>query len=84
MPQITNSYYQTYIVPPCVEDAVIGICGFYPGQSMTYLFDFGDQILFDITLLKIDATEPLPHSPLVVEQKGDLPEPDLDWDYMFR
>ncbi len=65
-----------------VEDAVIGICGFYPGQSMTYLFDFGDQILFDITLLKIDATEPLPHSPLVVEQKGELPEPDLDWDYL--
>lgn len=59
-----------------VEDAVIGICGFYPGQSMIYLFDFGDRILFDVTLLKIGADEPLPHSPQLVEQKGELPEPD--------
>ena len=61
-----------------VEDAVIGTCGFYPGQSMTYLFDFGDQIIFDITLLKIDTTEPLPHSPVMVDQKGELPEPAPD------
>jgi len=65
-----------------VEDAVIGICGFYPGQSMIYLFDFGDRVLFDVTLLKIDTTEPLPHSPVVVDQKGELPEPDPDWDYL--
>ncbi|MGM0653568.1 MAG: IS1096 element passenger TnpR family protein, partial [Bacillota bacterium] len=65
-----------------VEDAVIGICGFYPGQSMIYLFDFGGRILFDITLLKIDTDEPLPHSPVVVEQKGELPELAPDWDYL--
>ncbi len=65
-----------------VDDAVIGICGFYFGQSMTYLFDFGNRIHFDITLLKIDADEPLPHSPLVVEQKGELTEPAPGWDYL--
>ncbi len=64
-----------------VEDAGIGFCGFYPGQSMTYLFDCSDRILFDVTLLKINTTEPLRHSPLVVEQKGELPEPDPEGNY---
>lgn len=52
----------------------IGDCGFYPGQVLTYLYDFGDMITFDVTLLEIDYDEPLPLHPVIAEKKGDPPD----------
>ncbi len=63
-----------------VEDAPIGNCGFYPGQKMIYLFDFGSSNIFDVTLLKVDADEPLPLRPILVEEKGGLPDRDPEWE----
>jgi len=59
------------------EETLIGECGFYPGQPLTYLYDFGYSIIFDLTLLKIDPQEPLPASPVLVEGKGE--SPDCTW-----
>jgi hypothetical protein len=61
------------------EETLIGECGFYTGQTMTYLFDFGEMWKFDVTLLNIDRQGALPLKPEIVEEKGEPPEQYPDW-----
>ena len=41
---------------------------------MLYLFDFGDEWHFDVTLVKIQTDKPILPSPEILEQKGKAPE----------
>jgi hypothetical protein len=43
-------------------------------QQFLYLFDFGDEWHFDVTLVKIQTDEPLLPSPKILERKGKSPE----------
>jgi len=43
------------------------------GQKMTYLFDFGDQWKFDVTLEKVDPAMII-ENPIILKAQGDPPE----------
>lgn len=56
------------------EEIFIGDCCLHPGETITYLYDFGDMISFDLTVIRIGIQEALPDRPILVEQKGDTPD----------
>jgi Plasmid pRiA4b ORF-3-like protein len=53
------------------------------GYKLYYLFDFGDQWIFQInkTRHKDKIAQPGVDSPRVIEAKGKNPEQYLDWEY---
>ena len=50
------------------------------GQSMTYLFDFGDNWEFQVTLEQIDPAGKAPLGPVLIDGRGDAPEQYPSWD----
>ncbi len=58
---------------PYADKVQICELGLQPGQRFVYLFDFGDEWLFGIELLKI-TDEKGPSSPKIVEKKGKAPK----------
>jgi len=53
------------------------------GQTMTYLFDFGDCWEFDVTLEYVDpldAALPVPTAPAIIEAHGQPPEQYPRWE----
>jgi hypothetical protein len=52
----------------------------FPNQRLTYLFDFGDQWEFTVTVLDVDQQAPIPLRPVVVESVGDAPEQYPNYD----
>jgi hypothetical protein len=76
------------IAHPCIEDAkhwtdefAIGSLPLDPGQSMTFLYDFGDQWQFTVKLEKILPPNHKMTRMKVIEKKGKAPKqyPDYDW-----
>ena len=69
---------------PAAEDTVpadevaIGDADLSEGQSILYLFDFGDEWLFDVKVLEIREGEPVLLHPAIVEEHGEAP---LQYDY---
>ena len=59
---------------PHVDEARIGELGLSAGQCLLYLFDYGDQWLFQIEMEAIRKSGEQPHKPKVVGQKGKAPE----------
>ena len=59
---------------PHVDELRIGELGLSEGQRMLYLFDYGDQWLFQIAVEAIRKSGARPHKPKVVGQKGKAPE----------
>jgi hypothetical protein len=59
---------------PWADDAVIGDIDLAVNQQFLYLFDFGDEWHFYVTLVNIQTDEPLLPSPKILEQKGKSPE----------
>jgi hypothetical protein len=55
-------------------EVTIGSVGMFIGQQFLYLYDYGDEWTFTITLEKVEETEPEPMKPFIKEQKGDAPE----------
>ncbi len=51
----------------------------YEGDTIGYLFDFGDDWRFDVTLEKIEEGNPS-KSAVIVESKGEAPEQYPDYD----
>jgi len=54
------------------------------GDSMTLLFDYGDEWLFDVKLIAIEQTKPRAHYPRMLGGLGKAPErypevPDDAW-----
>jgi len=59
---------------PCSNEVMISQAGLREKQSILYLFDYGDEWEFKVTVTSIfDADFPLA-SPVVVEAKGEAPE----------
>ena len=65
---------------PWTSEVRVGDVPLAVGQTMTYLFDFGDRWEFEVTLERVDpAAKPLP-GPALVDGRGDAPEQYPSWD----
>lgn len=58
---------------PHVDEVQIGGVGLSEGQRILYLFDYGDEWRFQVTLEEIRKVGPKPRRPKVVEEKGKAP-----------
>ncbi len=58
---------------PFASEAVIGELKLYRGQRICYLYDYGDEWLFDILLLDIDPKIDPPKSGKIIDSKGSSP-----------
>jgi len=59
---------------PHVNEVSIGELGLVKGQTFLYLFDYGDEWRFRVSLEEIQANKPHPKRPRIVERKGKSPE----------
>ncbi|MEN1967515.1 hypothetical protein WMZ97_05485 [Lentibacillus sp. N15] len=51
----------------------IGSIGMHPRKRFLYLYDYGDEWIFTITVDHIQDDEPGPVKPYIAERKGDAP-----------
>ena len=58
---------------PHVDDIRIGDLGLSEGQRILYLFDYGDEWRFQVTLEEIEKEGRKPSRPKIVEEKGRAP-----------
>jgi hypothetical protein len=58
---------------PFADTVKIGELELYEGQQFLYLFDFGDEWLFTITLLSININMHVPKTPKVIDKQGKNP-----------
>jgi hypothetical protein len=65
--------------PPFTSEVRIGDVPLRVGQTMIYLFDFGDQWEFDVTLEQVDPDRTI-EKPSVLEAHGKPPEQYPIWD----
>lgn len=65
---------------PHVDEARIGELGLVKGQTFLYLFDYGDEWRFSVSLETIQPDKPHPKKPRIVETKGKSPEQYPDWE----
>ena len=70
--------------PPYTDDVLICEANLRVKQRITYLFDFGDQWMFDVVLLSVKSSESIPTRPVIIKSVGEAPEQypsyDDDWD----
>ncbi|MEO0406847.1 MAG: plasmid pRiA4b ORF-3 family protein [Cyanobacteria bacterium P01_A01_bin.135] len=59
---------------------VIGDLPLQPGDSMTYVFDFGDNWQFTVLLEEIQPGKPKRNATKILEAHGEAPEQYPDWD----
>jgi hypothetical protein len=64
---------------PSGDDVRIGDLPLDVGQAMTYLYDFGDQWEFNVTLKRIDPVDPSIKAPVILEEGGNRPEQYRAW-----
>jgi hypothetical protein len=64
---------------PYVDEFPNGELPLQPGQSMTFLFDYGDSWKFDITLEKIDPPKPRMQKPRLLAARGKAPQQYPNW-----
>lgn len=76
------SVYHPYIDsnPLHTDDVIIGDIPLQAGDSMMYLFDFGDNLEFDVKLEQVDPPDPKIRKPVVIESRGEAPEQYPSWD----
>jgi hypothetical protein len=65
---------------PSTEEVRVGDLPLTPGDTLTYLFDFGDSWRFKVQLERIDAPDAEIASPAVLESQGEAPEQYPTWD----
>jgi hypothetical protein len=59
---------------PTTDDVRLGELPLDPGQSMEFLFDFGDNWLFDVRLERIEPPKSKIRAPAILESHGEAPE----------
>lgn len=59
---------------PSTAEVRVGDLPLVPGDTMTYLYDFGDSWRFEVVLERIDAPDPKMIQPVILEIHGDAPE----------
>ena len=66
--------------PPYADEILIGQAGLREKQTIAYLFDYGDEWIFSVTLTAvINDASPSEH-PVIVKTIGKSPEQYPDWD----
>ena len=65
---------------PHVDEVKIGELGLDKGQTILYLFDYGDEWRFSVVLETIGQDKPQPKKPRIVETKGESPTQYPDWE----
>jgi hypothetical protein len=65
---------------PFADKVQVGDLGLKAGETMTYLYDFGDQWQFGVLLERIEPADPKIGAPKVVEFHGVAPEQYPSWD----
>ena len=65
---------------PWASEVRVGDVPLPEGQSMTYLFDFGDQWKFDVALERVDPVDAALTDPIVLDGHGEAPEQYPSWD----
>jgi hypothetical protein len=65
---------------PWTREVQIGDVPLGLGQTMTYLFDFGDSWEFDVTLERVDLPDAALKSPAILDAHGQPPEQYPRWD----
>lgn len=63
---------------PRTDETALAEAGLRAGQQFKYLFDFGDEWLFQCKILK--ELDQITDSPKIIRWKGDPPEQYPDWD----
>ncbi len=68
---------------PFTSETRVGEIPLLPGQSMMFLFDFGDDWKFNVELESIEAEQTKLSEPMVLESKGKSPEqyPEFEEDW---
>jgi hypothetical protein len=71
---------------PRTGEVQVGSLPLSLGQTMTFLFDFGDQWTFAVTLERVDDPEPALRGCQLLESRGEPPEQypsyeDEDWNW---
>jgi hypothetical protein len=74
---VTHPYCED---PPFTSDVTVGEVPLSPGQSMTFLFDFGDNWRFDVRLERIDPPDKKLKAPRVLESHGKAPQQYPNWE----
>ncbi|WP_459930605.1 plasmid pRiA4b ORF-3 family protein [Desulfosporosinus burensis] len=59
---------------PNAEEVTIGELGLYPGKTILYLFDYGDEWEFKVEVEEINSDKPLPLTPQIVGKRGEAPD----------
>jgi hypothetical protein len=65
---------------PWAPEVRVGDVPLQEGQSMTYLFDFGDQWKFDVALEHVDPADATARDPVVLDGRGEAPDQYPSWD----
>ena len=65
---------------PRADEAVIERLQLREGQRILYLYDYGDENRLDVRVDEILQEDASPLRPMVIEKKGEPPEPYFDWD----
>lgn len=65
---------------PCADTAVIDRLKLVEGQRILYIYDYGDEIRLDVRVEEILQEEASPLRPMLIEKKGEPPEPYFEWD----
>lgn len=65
---------------PSTAEVKVGELPLRPGSMLEYLFDFGDNWLFEVRLEKLEPTNPKISKPVVIDGRGQAPPqyPNLD------
>jgi hypothetical protein len=65
---------------PHTDEVKIGELELVKGQTILYLFDYGDEWHFHVTLEEIQQSSRLPKKSRIIESKGKSPEQYPDWE----
>ena len=77
---------ETHINHPYMDDSPwasvvrVGDVPLQEGQSMTYLYDFGDRWEFEVTLERVDPRDLAMKEPAILDARGEAPEQYPSWD----
>jgi hypothetical protein len=65
---------------PWASEVRVGDVPLQEGQSMTYLYDFGDQWEFDVALERVDPPDAANNDPTILDARGEAPEQYPSWE----
>jgi hypothetical protein len=68
--EVKHSYMEE---SPSTAEVKVGELPLQPGSALEYLFDFGDDWLFEVRLEKLEPTNPKIRKPVLIDSRGQAP-----------